>query len=84
MAFQSAPEPLLTMSDLSFMPISAQTGVGIKDRVPKALAPWFDGPSLLEYLDEMKTLERKINAPFMMPISGKYRVSDLKRSLFTR
>lgn len=56
------------------MPISAQTGVGIKDRVPKSLAPWYEGPALLEYLDSMKTLERKLNAPFMMPISAKYRV----------
>ncbi|KAF1999241.1 hypothetical protein P154DRAFT_523454 [Amniculicola lignicola CBS 123094] len=60
-------------TDLAFMPISAQTTVGIKDRVSKELAPWFDGPSLLEYLDNMKTLERKVNAPFMMPIAAKYR-----------
>ena len=57
------------------MPLSAQTSVGIKDRVPKKLAPWYDGPSLLEYLDDMKALERKVNAPFMMPVNGKYRVS---------
>ncbi|KAA6413256.1 MAG: putative translation release factor erf3 [Lasallia pustulata] len=60
-------------TDLTFMPISAQTTVGIKDRVPKNLAPWHDGPSLLEYLDNLKTLERKVNAPFMMPVNGKYR-----------
>ncbi|KAL8945978.1 MAG: hypothetical protein Q9222_007563 [Ikaeria aurantiellina] len=60
-------------NDLMFMPISAQTTVGIKDRVPKSLAPWYDGPSLLEYLDNLKSLERKINAPFMMPINGKYK-----------
>lgn len=59
--------------DLMFMPISAQTCVGIKDRVAKDLAPWYDGPSLLEYLDGMQTLERKIQAPFMMPIAAKYR-----------
>lgn len=57
------------------MPISAQMSMGLKDRVPKKLAPWYDGPSLLEYLDGMKALERKVNAPFMMPINGKYRVS---------
>jgi peptide chain release factor subunit 3 len=57
------------------MPVSAQTSVGIKDRVPKELAPWWDGPSLLEYLDGMQTLERKVKAPFMMPINGKYKVS---------
>ena len=55
------------------MPISAQTTVGIKDRVPKDLAPWYDGPALLEYLDNMNALERKVNAPFMMPIAAKYR-----------
>jgi peptide chain release factor subunit 3 len=60
-------------TDLMFMPISAQTGVGLKDRVPKSLAPWYDGPSLLEYLDNMDKLERKVNAPFMMPVGGKYR-----------
>ncbi|MCJ1359834.1 MAG: translation termination factor GTPase eRF3 [Icmadophila ericetorum] len=60
-------------NDLFFMPISAQTTIGIKDRVPKELAPWYDGPSLLEYLDNLKALERKVNAPFMMPVSGKYR-----------
>ncbi|BCR92518.1 translation termination factor GTPase eRF3 [Aspergillus chevalieri] len=59
--------------DLTFMPISAQRTLGIKERVPKELVPWYDGPSLLEYLGNMKMPERKINAPFMMPISAKYR-----------
>lgn len=60
-------------NDITFMPISAQTTIGIKDRVPKELAPWYGGPSLLEYLDNLKSLERKVNAPFMMPINGKYK-----------
>ena len=60
-------------TDIEFMPLSAQTTTGIKSRVPKDLAPWHVGPSLLEYLDDMKTLERKVNAPFMMPIAAKYR-----------
>ena len=60
-------------NDIAFMPISAQTSIGIKDRVPKNLAPWYDGPSLLEYLDNLQALERKVNAPFMMPVNGKYR-----------
>ena len=60
-------------ADLKFMPISAQTTVGIKDRVPTSLAPWYDGPSLLEFLDNLKSLERKVKAPFMMPVNGKYK-----------
>lgn len=59
--------------DIMFMPISAQTTVGIKDRVPTSLAPWYGGPSLLEYLDDLKSLERKVNAPFMMPVNAKYK-----------
>ena len=60
-------------NDVFFMPIAAQQTIGIKDRIPKGLASFYDGPSLLEYLDNMSALERKINAPFMMPINGKYR-----------
>jgi peptide chain release factor subunit 3 len=60
-------------TDIMTMPVSAQTMVGIKDRVSKEVCPWYGGPSLLEYLDGMKALERKVNAPFMMPIAAKYR-----------
>ncbi|KAI1407246.1 P-loop containing nucleoside triphosphate hydrolase protein [Hypoxylon sp. FL1857] len=60
-------------TDVFFMPIAAQQTLGIKDRIPKDVCPWYDGPSLLEYLDNMQALERKTNAPFMMAISGKYR-----------
>ncbi|KAK0707406.1 P-loop containing nucleoside triphosphate hydrolase protein [Lasiosphaeris hirsuta] len=60
-------------TDVFFMPIAAQQTMGIKDRVPKDKCPWYDGPSLLEYLDSMQALERKINAPFMMAVAGKYR-----------
>ncbi|KAI1631452.1 hypothetical protein F4809DRAFT_632302 [Biscogniauxia mediterranea] len=60
-------------TDVFFMPIAAQQTMGIKDRIPSDLCPWYNGPSLLEYLDNMQALERKVNAPFMMAVSGKYR-----------
>lgn len=60
-------------TDVFFMPIAAQMTYGIKERVPKDKCPWYDGPSLLEYLDSMQALERKVNAPFMMAVAGKYR-----------
>jgi translation elongation factor EF-1alpha len=31
------------------------------------------GPSLLEYLDNMQALDRKIDAPLMIPITEKYK-----------
>lgn len=60
-------------TDVFFMPIAAQMTTNIKDRIPAGVAPWYDGPSLLEYLDNMKTMERKLNAPFMMAVNAKYR-----------
>lgn len=60
-------------ADLTFMPMSAQRTLGVKDRVPSDVCPWYSGPSLIEYLREMKMPERNVNAPFMMPISAKYR-----------
>ncbi|RAH85924.1 hypothetical protein BO86DRAFT_385536 [Aspergillus japonicus CBS 114.51] len=60
-------------ADLTFMPISAQTMVNIKDRVTKDVCPWYDGPSLLEYLGDMELPPRKLNAPFAMAVSAKYR-----------
>ncbi|CRL30193.1 Yeast eukaryotic release factor [Penicillium camemberti] len=60
-------------SDIFCMPISAQRTIGIKDRIPKDVCDWYDGPSLLEFLTAFELPERKVNAPFMMPISAKYR-----------
>ncbi|PGH27733.1 hypothetical protein AJ80_00520 [Polytolypa hystricis UAMH7299] len=60
-------------ADLHFMPISAQRTIGIDKPVPKDLAPWYTGPALLDFLHNMKMPERNINAPFMMPITAKYK-----------
>lgn len=60
-------------TDVTFMPVAAQTTVNIKERIPEGVCPWYNGPSLLEHLDSMKSMDRKLNAPFMMPVNGKYR-----------
>ncbi|QEU61048.1 Sup35 [Kluyveromyces lactis] len=57
--------------DVIFMPVSGYTGAGLKERVDPKDCPWYTGPSLLEYLDNMKTTDRHINAPFMLPIASK-------------
>lgn len=57
--------------EVIFMPVSGYTGAGLKDRVPKKECPWYDGPSLLEYLDNIPLEHRKISAPFMLPVSSK-------------
>lgn len=60
-------------TDVVFMPVSAFTGAGLKDRVDPKDCPWYSGPSLIEYLDSMQSFERKINAALMMPISTKWK-----------
>ncbi|KAK9704048.1 translation termination factor GTPase eRF3 [Basidiobolus ranarum] len=60
-------------TDLDFMPVSGYTGANIKDRASPDVCPWYSGPSLLELLDNMQTIERKVNSPLMMPITEKYK-----------
>ncbi|KAJ1311580.1 hypothetical protein OPQ81_010063 [Rhizoctonia solani] len=60
-------------TDVDFVPVSAYTGANMKERVSKSVCQWYDGPSLLELLDTMPMVDRKINGPVMMPISEKYK-----------
>lgn len=59
-------------TDVVFIPVSGYTGANLKDPVDRAIAPWVEGPSLLQYLDDMAIVDRKNNAPLMLPISEKY------------
>ncbi|KAJ7068240.1 eukaryotic polypeptide chain release factor 3 [Mycena amicta] len=60
-------------TDITFIPVSAYTGVNLKDRVSDTIAPWFKGTSFLEHLDHMPMVDRKINAPLMIPVAEKYK-----------
>ncbi|KAF9284048.1 translation termination factor GTPase eRF3 [Mortierella alpina] len=60
-------------TDVMFMPVSGYTGANIKRGIDPKDCDWYSGPSLLDYLDSIKISERRINAPFRMPISDKYR-----------
>lgn len=76
-------------TDVTFIPVSAFTGLNLKERVPKTTCSWWrfvqfagvdsidsplpSGPSLLEHLDHMPMVDRKTNAPLMMPVSERYK-----------
>jgi len=60
-------------TDVNFVPVSAYTGANLKERASKSICSWFDGKPLLELLDTMPMVDRKINGPVMMPISEKYK-----------
>jgi len=59
-------------TDLHFMPIAGQTGEGLKDRVDPVKCPWYDGPSFIEYLDEMPPIKRDLDLPMRLAIADKY------------
>lgn len=60
-------------TEVEFIPISGLKGYNIKEPIPSGMCPWYTGPTLLGYLDSMPSIERKANAPLVLPISGKYR-----------
>jgi len=60
-------------SDVEFMPISGFTGANLKDSLTKDVCPWYSGPSLLTYLDQMEKIQRNDNAPLRMPVNEKFK-----------
>ncbi|KAH7916098.1 P-loop containing nucleoside triphosphate hydrolase protein [Hygrophoropsis aurantiaca] len=60
-------------TDVTFIPVSAYTGLNLKDRLTKDVCSWYDGPSFLEHMDHMPMVDRKINSPLMIPVSEKYK-----------
>ncbi|XP_017012105.2 eukaryotic peptide chain release factor GTP-binding subunit ERF3A isoform X1 [Drosophila takahashii] len=59
--------------DLTFMPCSGLSGYGLKDQVPETLCPWYRGPAFIPFIDELPSLNRKSDGPFIMPIVDKYK-----------
>lgn len=57
--------------DCDFIPLSGFTGDNLKEPVPKKTCPWWSGSSLLQHLNDLPSWERKISAPFIMPITEK-------------
>jgi len=57
--------------DVHFLPCSGLTGAGIKNPVG-AEFPSYTGVPFIQYIDEMPSLKRQVDGPFMMPIVDKY------------
>ncbi|CAG4979866.1 unnamed protein product [Colias eurytheme] len=59
--------------DLSFLPVSGQTGQGLLERLTEEVCPWYRGPSFIQLIDELPSLNRKMDGPFIMPVVDKYK-----------
>eukprot|EP00250_Pteridium_aquilinum_P028392 c3707_g1_i1 orf=185-1921(+) len=59
--------------DVLFLPISGLHGINMKERVPKSVCSWWDGPCFFEALDEIQLPTRDPTAPFRMPLIDKFK-----------
>jgi len=57
--------------DIHFLPCSGLNGSGIKNPVGDDF-PSYTGLPFIQYLDDMPSLKRQVDGPFMMPIVDKY------------
>lgn len=59
-------------TDITLMPLSGQQGVNLTKRIPEGVCPWYTGPSLVEFLDDMPKIKRFLDLPMRLPIADKY------------
>jgi bifunctional enzyme CysN/CysC len=56
---------------LRFIPVAAREGENIARR--SDLMPWYDGPTVLELLDQLQPAASPVEAPFRMPVQDVYK-----------
>ncbi|XP_014248702.1 eukaryotic peptide chain release factor GTP-binding subunit ERF3A isoform X2 [Cimex lectularius] len=62
-----------TTKDLTFMPVSGLTGLGLKEQIDEKLCPWYRGVPFITFIDNLPSLNRKMDGPFLMPVVEKYK-----------
>ncbi|XP_037909937.1 eukaryotic peptide chain release factor GTP-binding subunit ERF3A-like isoform X1 [Hermetia illucens] len=59
--------------DLTFMPCSGLTGLGLRETIEETVCPWYRGLAFIPFIDQLPSLNRKLDGPFIMPIVDKYK-----------
>lgn len=67
-------EPRLRGARLTFIPVSALEGDNVVER--SARMPWYEGPSLLEYLEQIEPQADAAAGPFRFPVQYVIRPRD--------
>lgn len=60
---------------ITFVPISGWTGDNMVDRSDKM--PWYDGPTLLDALGQLRAPRRPVDKPLRMPIQDVYKIGGI-------
>lgn len=59
-------------TDIYYLPVSGLTGFNLME-VNREVCPWYDGPSLIQYLDTLPPMSRKDDGPVRLPIVDRYK-----------
>ena len=60
-------------TDCVFVPVSGLNGDNIKEPVLKSACNWYEGPTLLEILDDLELPPRDPDGPLRIPVLDKMR-----------
>ena len=66
----------LDFETVEFFPVSSSDGINVVRRSP--LTPWFRGPALLEYLENIDITRSEHNKPFRFPVQRVQRTDDFR------
>lgn len=64
--FMAFAEGLPGKVSIQPIPLSALAGTNMTERSPET--PWYDGPSLIEYLETVEIEDARANRPFRLPV----------------
>tara|TARA_R110002111_G_scaffold1833_7_gene12383 strand:+ start:4929 stop:6836 length:1908 start_codon:yes stop_codon:yes gene_type:complete len=64
--FHDFADELATDLEVEAIPMSALAGINITERSSET--DWYDGPSLMEYLETVPIGDKRLGAPFRMPV----------------
>lgn len=59
-------------ADIYYLPVSGLTGYNLKT-TNTDVCPWYTGPSLITYLDDLPNLKRNSGGPVRLPIVDRYK-----------
>jgi len=59
--------------DIVFIPMSGYTGANMLVHTTPEVCPWYTGPTMLSYLDNLPVVERKADAPLRIPVVDSFK-----------
>ncbi|KAL9087756.1 MAG: hypothetical protein Q9165_006523 [Trypethelium subeluteriae] len=60
-------------ANLTFVPCAGLTGENVLRAVPKEMADWYEGPTLVEALEDAEPAERSLEKPLRMSVADVFR-----------